>query len=166
MGNKRLRRYALIAEIVSAAAVVVSLVFVAFQVQENTDAIRSATYDGILSDHIEWRMTVATNFELAEAMSKVGSGDTEVSKVERENANDAGRALWQIYERAFFARKYETLGDSEWDRYERAICRRAPLHDFDAEFERYLTSEFVEVAASCDPSECVRFFGDRCRVEP
>lgn len=163
MANEKLQRYALVAEIISAAAVVVSLIFVAYQVKDNTAAIRSSTYDGILSDHIEWRMTVASSPELTLAMLKNANSDSSMSDVERRSAERAFQAIWQIYERAFFARKYETLGDSEWMRYENAICRLAPLFDVDAELRRYLTADFVEFAKSCDPRECINVFGDRCR---
>ena len=52
MASEKLKTYALVSEIISAAAVIVSLIFVAFQVKDNTAAIRSSTYDGILADHI------------------------------------------------------------------------------------------------------------------
>jgi hypothetical protein len=149
MENEKLKRYALVAEIISAAAVVVSLVFVAFQVKDNTSAIRSSAYDGILSDHIDWRMTVATSPELTEAMLKFD--DSDITDAERKSVERAYQALWQIYERAFFARKYETLGDSEWARYESAICRSAVSFDVEAALGRYLTTDFVDFAKSCDP---------------
>ena len=117
MANDRLRRYALVAEIISAAAVVISLIFVAFQVKDNTAAVRASTYDDILSDHIEWRMTVASSPELLAAMVKDFNSDTNVSDSERQGQQFALQAVWQIFERAYFARKYETLGDSEWERY-------------------------------------------------
>jgi hypothetical protein len=165
MANEKLQRYALVAEIISAAAVVVSLIFVAYQVKDNTAAIRSSTYEGILSDHIEWRMTVASSPELALAMLKNANSDSSMSDVERRSADRAWQALWQIYERAYFARKYATLGDSEWARYEKAICRFAPLTDVETVLGRYLTPEFVDFAKSCDPSECIKFYGDRCRKD-
>ena len=154
MANEKLQRFALIAEIVSAAAVVISLVFVAFQVMDNTAAIRSASYDGILSDHIEWRMTVASNPELLATVAKTFNSDSDSSLSEEEQLGSqlSFQALWQIYERAYFARKYETLGDSEWARYEKAICRFASLTDVEAELGRYLTTEFVEFADSCNQS--------------
>ncbi len=151
MANEKLRRYALFSEIISAAAVIVSLIFVAFQVKDNTAAVRSSTYDDILSDHIEWRMTVASNPELLTTMFKTNNSDSSLSDEERAGSQLAYQALWQIYERAYFARKYETLGDSEWARYEKAICRHASLTDVEAELERYLTTDFIDFAKSCDP---------------
>jgi len=154
MENEKLKRYALVAEIISAAAVVVSLVFVAFQVKDNTSAIRSSTYDGILADHIEWRLTVATHPELGAAILKLDNSDTDITDLEQKNANRAYEALFQIYERAYFARKYETLGDSEWARYEKAICRVASfVDDIEAQFGRYLTTDFIGFMKSCNQSD-------------
>ena len=94
-GKREAARYALVAEIISAVAVVVSLIFVAFQVKDNTAAIRSSTYDGILSDHIEWRMTVASSPELMASILKVDSGIAEVTEVEQANSDMARQGLWQ-----------------------------------------------------------------------
>lgn len=152
MANDKLRSIALVAEIVSAAAVVISLIFVAFQVKDNTAAVRASTYDNILSDHIEWRMTVASSPELLAAMVKDFNSDTNVSDSERQGQKFALQAVWQIFERAYFARKYETLGDSEWERYERSICDYSSSTDVEAELGRYLTIEFVDFAKSCRKS--------------
>ena len=149
MANDKLRKYALVAEIVSAAAVVITLVFLAFQVKDNTAAVRASTYDDILSDHIEWRMTIASSPELLAAFTKEFNPGTKMSDVERQGQQFAAQAVWQIFERAYFARKYETLGDSEWERYERAICGFGSRIDVEAELGPYLTIEFVEFAKSC-----------------
>ena len=149
MQESNLRRYALIAEIVSAVAVVVSLVFVALQIKDNTDAVRAATYDDILSDHIQWRMTIASSPELNEAMVKDFNGAAPLTPTEEQAINWVAQAAWQIFERAYFARKYQTLGDSEWERYEAAICRLFTIRDFESELAPYLTAEFAEFAREC-----------------
>ena len=149
MASDKLRRYALVAEIVSAAAVVITLVFLAFQVKDNTAAVRASTYDDILSDHIEWRMTVASSPELLAAFVKDFNSDTNVSDAEKQGHQFALQAEWQIFERAYFAKKYETLGDSEWERYERSICGSSSSMDVEAELGRYLTVEFVDFAKAC-----------------
>ena len=154
MASEKLKTYALVSEIISAAAVIVSLIFVAFQVKDNTAAIRSSTYDGILADHIEWRLTVATHPELGTAMIKLDNSDTDLNDLDRKNAERAYQALFQIYERAYFARKYEILGDSEWARYEKAICRiMSFVDDIVAQFGGYLTTDFVGFMKSCNQSD-------------
>jgi hypothetical protein len=61
------------------------------------------------------------------------------------------RVRWQAqlvlrsYEKAFFARKYDVIGDSEWGRFERQLC----VHDARAQsagIDPYpiLASEFVD----------------------
>jgi hypothetical protein len=79
-----------------------------------------------------------------------------MNDLEQKNAERAYEALFQIYERAYFARKYETLGDSEWARYEKAICRVSSFvdeDDFEAQFGRYLTTEFIGFMKSCNQSD-------------
>ena len=89
-------------------------------------------------------------------MLKLDNSDTDISDLEHKSANRAYEALFQIYERAYFARKYETLGDSEWARYEKAICRIASFvdeDDFDARYGRYLTTDFIGFMKSCSQSD-------------
>ena len=149
MQEASLRKYALVAEIVSAVAVVVSLIFVALQIKDNTDAVRAATYDDILSDHIQWRMTIASSPALNETMVKDFTDSAPLTPTEEQTRSWVAQAAWQIYERAYFARKYQTLGDSEWERYEAAICRTFLNRDFETELAPYLTAEFAEYARGC-----------------
>ena len=62
--------------------------------------------------------------------------------------------LFQIYEKAYFTREYDLLGDAEWSRFERVICGGSSvLSDAglaDAAFNT-LTAEFREyISDTCD----------------
>lgn len=59
--NYRLSEWANIAEIVGAAAIIISLVYVSIQVRDNTNAIRSAATNDAATAMQSWYMTVGSD---------------------------------------------------------------------------------------------------------
>jgi hypothetical protein len=122
----KLEKWASIAEIVGAIAVVFSLIFVGLQIRQNTSALYASTYDRILANLSTWRMEIATSADLA-----AGLGDLYSSEP-WDRARSALIVGVQAYERAYFARGYGMLGDQEWRRFEQSLCDRlADIEDFD-----------------------------------
>ena len=66
MKNELLQSWALIAEIVSGIAVLVTLVVLIFQVSENTEATIAATYDSLVADMSEKVFSRGMDAEMAE----------------------------------------------------------------------------------------------------
>lgn len=140
----KLEKWALIAEIVSGAAVLVTLVFLVVGIQENTDVTRFSVYSGLLDELNENERTRLANPDLRPAW--------EAYIQETGEAGNSDGPLWGMvaltfrsYEKAFFARKYQIIGEAEWGRFERLICihdRRAQVADL--EFEQILTNEFMD----------------------
>jgi len=81
MKNKKLRKWALIAEILGAVAVVVSLGFVGYQLQQsneqaalNTQALERAAYQQLVDGISEFNLTTIQSPELRSARQKLESG--------------------------------------------------------------------------------------------
>jgi len=122
----KLEKWASIAEIVGAIAVVFSLMFVGFQIRQNTSAMYASTYDRILADLSAWRMGIATSADLASELGDLSSSEPW------DRARSAQIVGIQAYERAYFARGYGMLGIQEWRRFEQNLCDRlADIEDFD-----------------------------------
>ena len=58
MRNEQLQNWALLAEVVSAIAVLVTLVFLISGMRENTSAIQSQTFQELMRDVNDWRSSV------------------------------------------------------------------------------------------------------------
>ena len=91
---KNLQEYALIAEIFSALAVVASLVFVGFQIQQgaeetalNTRAIESNAYQNLVAQIGELNSLVIQNPEFADLRSRMFEGETNASAGELAQFN-------------------------------------------------------------------------------
>lgn len=81
MANEKLQKWALVAEIASAIAVVVSLIFLALQIKEgneqsrlNTEAVRASTLQEHLRQHSLYVLEQANNAELAAILVKGRAG--------------------------------------------------------------------------------------------
>ena len=89
MANERLQKWALVAEIASAVAVVVSLIFLALQIKDgneqaklNTEAVRASTLQQHLRQHSMYVLEQANNAELAAIIIKGYAGLDSLSQQE------------------------------------------------------------------------------------
>jgi len=155
--NQKLSDWASIAEIISAVAIVISLIFVGIEIRRNTEAEYLSSYDRLLAEVTNWRMTLATNPETFAAwLSYREAIDPDsIDPIVWRTGQTVGIALVQIYERAYYARIYGSIGDAEWSRFQRIMCNpesemfprvtrgsRGPR--FSQEFLDYLTQCVLE----------------------
>ena len=118
MNNENLQRWALIAEIVGGAAVVLTLIFLALQVRENSALIRANAFSENMQSVIDWRIAAVSDEHAVETISaRFTDGD-----VDRFRYNFWFQTLWNIYEKAYYSYRYELTGESEWARFEGNIC--------------------------------------------
>ena len=112
-----------IGEGISVVAVLVTLVFLILEVRENTAAIRTESFGESINKLNEWRLNLAGNRELAQMFADFNDGAVmELDRAERQQFGLVMTSLWSIYETAYFAQSYGTLGESEWSRFERVLC--------------------------------------------
>ncbi|PCJ22487.1 MAG: hypothetical protein COA96_14250 [SAR86 cluster bacterium] len=118
-----LSNLALIAEIVSGVAVVISLIILISNLRDNTAAIRSSTYDNLVSDIAQWRQQRATNESLSNIRFKrITSGLDELTPLERWKDFDMQIALYIHFERAFLQWSEGNLTDAQWERFSSSAC--------------------------------------------
>lgn len=153
----RLEKWTLLVESIGTSAIIVSLLFVAFEIRENTNATYAASWDALASSQIDWRMRIAANPKMREDWGEYLRTQGPSSQRARfVNASDdvslyIGGALLLNYERAYFARQYGRLGDREWSRYQRSMCGASGAllelnreNNFTEEFWQYLQDCNVE----------------------
>ena len=153
----KLEKWALIAEIVGGVAIVLSLIFVGAEIRRNTAATYAATYDRLLSDHMNLSIAEANNPEISLAYLYFENSELLDSTDDPQYLQ--GRSIWmalaRIYERAYFAHEYGRLGDSEWGRYQNHMCGevfRAMLPKLDYPGEQLVFArEFWNYLQDCEP---------------
>jgi len=111
---EKLQRWSLIAEIVGGIAVVLSIVYLAVEVQRNTNAIQSQTQQGLLELVAEDNMVVATNAELADLYVRAQKNLAGLTEVERERYKRLVSHAFNIWEQAFLTYTNGTMEEQTW----------------------------------------------------
>lgn len=140
MSNGKLERWALISEIIGTLAIVFSLLFVAYEVRQNTSANYAVTQSSLNNAQLTWRSNLLSTPGLLEVWENQVGVEVNAGVLVAEQ-------LLLIYEQAYFAQKYKRLGDGEWGRYEASMCRNpstivlaseVPTVNFTEEFWTFL----------------------------
>ena len=119
MQEIRLKTWVSAAEIVSAIAVVISLLYVGFQVNQNTAAVQTTTYKEITATYGELQLAIIENEQFAEILVKAEEQalltPTETYRLETWIWFHMGN-----WEQAYLANEQEILHNDVWlgwDRY-------------------------------------------------
>jgi hypothetical protein len=122
MKGKKLQKLALAAEIVSAAAIIVTLAFLVIEMRANTAAIQDQTYQELTQQLNNYRTNVMES-DYPHILDKIlTEGWDKLDRVERLKIMMLRHNLYAIYEMAFYSRKRDVIGADEWIRFENAIC--------------------------------------------
>ena len=123
--NKKLTDWALIAEIVSGVAVVVTLIFLILGIRDNTAITRAAMFDSAMHGFAEFRGHVINNPDVADLWDAFLDLEYEnLDRTSRTRVRHLVILAFENYQRAYYAREYGVLGESEWTRFEAQMCRQ------------------------------------------
>ena len=78
----KLSDWAHIAEIIGGIAIIASLIFVGVQIEENSRAVRSATFQAITETDMNWLENLVDDNELAIAWNKMLIDHTQLEGIE------------------------------------------------------------------------------------
>jgi hypothetical protein len=134
--------------ILANAGVIAGIVFLGFELRQNTDAVEAASIESLTDLSQDFFMTLASDPELSRIWD-VGSED--LSKL---NESERSRFLWLARSRAvrwqsaFLQWQRGTLADKDWDYYRMLICSYAKTESWQLTQGVQLPS-FTEYAKSC-----------------
>jgi len=121
--NQRISYLASVAEIFSGVAVVVTLIVLIVGVRENTEVTRASVYVALTDDVNALVADMYRDPELSRVWTAFLNGTTG-----NLDTHDADRlrlvinTMWRNYEKAYFSREYDVLGEVEWNRFIQAMC--------------------------------------------
>lgn len=119
-------RLSTVLEVVSAAAVVVSLIYVAIEIRHNTEAVQSATYQELVAASDEFLLVLAQDPELTGIWIRGDEDPALLDAVEAQRYWWIVRTYLRNMEHAFRQHERGSLGDLEWDLYSSMVCRPWP----------------------------------------
>jgi hypothetical protein len=153
----KLSDWASLAEITSATAVVVTLIVLIVSIRENTDLTRATVYESNINSLMGWRTEIVRDREIAELLGAYESSDiVSLDEIDRTRVTQLVANIFNVYEKAYFAREYDVIGTAEWSRFERIACvhytRTSAIPSLFRTIEAVMTDEFMSfLEAACAP---------------
>lgn len=114
--KKRVSYYSELAQIISAVAVVISLIYVGIQIRQNTLATKAAMRQSISDNDVTYLLSFLDNSIVAEANAKLTAGDT-LSIKEKEQLIAQQHVNFRVFENAHYQNKNGLLENEVWQRY-------------------------------------------------
>ncbi len=107
--------YANLAEIFGTLAIVVSLIYVAIQVRQNTHTTRLATAQNISRDLQEANAIVASGTNMAEILLKGVENEANLTPPERVRLYFYLNVAYRVYENAYYQKQKGALDSYVWE---------------------------------------------------
>ncbi len=161
MKNEKWTRLSVFAELLGAAAVVVSLIYVGIEIRQNTQAVRSATYQELVAKSDDFLLVLAQDSALTHIWLRGDEDPSSLDETERQRYWWIVRTFWRNMENAFRQHDRGMLGDPEYELYASMTCspkppgRRLTWKDH----ARTLSPDFVSFVEACvdmEPPEAGR----------
>ncbi len=107
-------------EFISSVAVLLSLIYVGFQIRSNTKAVRASTFMGLTNGWTDYiRMTVEP--ELADLLDRASREPDKLDRVELSRVFLIGRAAFRRFENDYFQFKSGTFDTGAWLGYRNSL---------------------------------------------
>lgn len=110
-----LQEYALVAEIISAIAIVISLIFVGFQIKENTKATQASAFHDIAALDIELLLSMANSQDSARISTSFRENPDALSEDELNFGFYMFAAEVRHVENLFLQKEAKMISDASWN---------------------------------------------------
>ena len=110
-----LKKWAYLAEIGSAIAVVLSLLYVGYELNQNTNAVRASNWQALLDYAAAADMVVLQNADVASIVVKGESNYNDLPEEEKYRFDMYALNLFNYFEAAHLYHQQGLLGDDVWE---------------------------------------------------
>jgi hypothetical protein len=109
--------------LVANLGVIAGLVFLGFEIRQNTNIAKASAYRENVQDIAAWRELFIADPEVARLYGIYSDEGIEaLDGTERTRVSGLINNVMGVYENAYFARRYEIIGDEEWLRFQSGAC--------------------------------------------
>ncbi|MCO4810316.1 MAG: hypothetical protein KC572_01855 [Gammaproteobacteria bacterium] len=126
-------------EITSAGAVLMGLIFVGYELNQNTEAVQASTLQSITDQSQEYLLLLSSDTELNRIWRLANEDPEAMNELEASQYFFLLRAQWLRYQNAFLQWQRGTMSDKDWTLYELFICD--PVGSTTARSKRLLWDE-------------------------
>ncbi len=120
MARRDLQVWASISEIIGALAIVVSLLYVAYELRENNRILQVNSRQVLSEQDLRFYEAGMDTSVIARALDKTERGE-QLSDLERSQLRRRQGLNFRIFEHAFFLYRNGALDTEEWERYQAIV---------------------------------------------
>ncbi len=146
--NELLQEYALIAEIISGIAIIISLIFVGIQIQRNTKATQASTFQAIADLDINLLLSFGNSRELAQLISTFREDPDSLTEKEQNHGFYLFGAEVRHVENLFLQYENKMLSEKHWQSRKALVDGIVLSGGFGAllqhPFRKYFDGSFIE----------------------
>jgi hypothetical protein len=144
----QLESWALIAELVGAGAIIVSLLFVGLQIRDNSRSTQAATFQAMVGQEVEFLQLLGSDCELTRIYRDYVFDSRPLKESEREQARYLFLSAARIWESVYLQRLSGALSDAAWQTREpllREVVKLPAFAQMDtSEGRRLYSGEFID----------------------
>jgi len=157
-----------LAQVIGAIAVVISLIYVALQIRQNTNAVRSATAQSVHEHFANWYHLIAADAELSRIAANGLRDYQSLSETERTRFISAFMSFLSYSQNAFLKWRQGLLAPSLWLGWEQVMMNlfgapggkafwKERGYMFGDEFRRYIEDDLIKREPHPDGKATRRF---------
>ena len=152
MSDSRLGQVAQVAEIIAAIGVIVSLLFVGFEVRKNTSIVNASAVQAITTSSREVLLNVALDEDFARIRRL---GEEDLSQLDEDEAYrffQFNRQNWLYFQSVWIQVELGVMDERAWASYERIICRLIELPGNRADWSNHIDAmdpAFRDLVEAC-----------------
>ena len=111
-----------IAEVVAASGVIITLIYLAFQVRQNTSALKVSTHQDLVSNQIAAMDLVGGNPQVAELLVRADEAYDEMTAAERKQYSFYCLSMFNVFQSARFNYEAGLLNEEIWKAWVRGYA--------------------------------------------
>jgi hypothetical protein len=115
-----------IGEVIGGLAVILTLIYVARQIQQSTGAVLAANHEGMISAVRSTRHAIAQDPALADLILRGESDSGDLSEVDARRFEEFALSQFEIWEQAFLNFQKRTIDEAAWGGWDRPFRYTPP----------------------------------------
>ena len=119
-----LKKMALIAEILGGVGIIISILYLAYEVSQNSESIELSHHLTLSDQYLSLRQNILQEDGLAKIIVKGNSDISALEPFERLQFEDYLTSLWDIWENAEYMFGTGRIDQEAWVNWDRALCLR------------------------------------------
>jgi len=148
-----LKKMALIAEVLGGIGIIISILYLAFEVSQNSESVELSHHLTLSNQYLALRQSLAEEEDLAKIIVKGSSDLSVLEPFEKLQFEAYLTSYWDIWENAQYMSATGRIDQDSWANWDRALCLRMSSAGSAAAWSnglyRQFSTEFVSIVNQC-----------------